>query len=198
MIFRCKQRTHILDFFYAELAPPFFFGDCKRSSWCYTCVWNESTWSPWDNSIQIGSLAQCPIRLWFSIDGLLPIKLPVLYPLKHHDRAFNFSKLKIDMGLFNRKLVICLEQLAALWLLFWADSKLKRCMVYVHHLSLQGVCKEVHVHSLLLSLLVRDLCKAMRRGNSCQFYFRDGCKCKLWHVQKWSFCSNCYIEIGHT
>lgn len=43
----------------------------------------------------------------------IPIKLPVLYPLKHHDRAFNFSKLKIDMGLFNRKLVICLGQLAA-------------------------------------------------------------------------------------
>lgn len=125
MIFRCKQRTHILDFLYAEPASPFFFGDCKRS-WCYTCVWNESTWSPWDNSIQIGSLAQCPIRLWFSIDGLLPIKLPVLYPLKHHDRAFNFSKLKIDMGLFNRKLVICLGQLAAFYFLFWADSADKK------------------------------------------------------------------------
>lgn len=38
--------------------------------------------------------------------------------------------------------------------------------------------------SFVQSLLVRDLCKAMRKGNSCQFYFWDGCKGKLWHVQK--------------
>ena len=126
-------------------------------------AFSESTWSPQDNHIQIGSLEQKAIRNWVSIDGFLPIKLLGLFLLKQYDRTFNFSKLKIDKRLLTGSCNLS-------WTVgcFLFSSWLQRWMCIIEGLK---VCAYFMRFCFLVMLAFSwIIMQAMRKGNGCQFY----------------------------